>query len=83
MELEAARQELWKQAAWGLVFGLTWNLKRWQGLNLGSTVHVRFVTEEERWKEAVRKAEEGRASEAVEALAGSGALIWWAVQVNT
>jgi len=68
LELEAARQELWKQAAWGLVFGLTWNLKR-------------FVTEEERWKEAVRKAKEGRASEAVEALGGSGVLIWWAVQV--
>ena len=52
-------------------------------MNLGSTVHVRFVTEEERWKDAVRKAEEGRASEAVEALDGSGVLIWWAVQVKT
>jgi len=69
LELEAARQEFWKQAAWGLVFGLTWNLKR-------------FVTDEERWKEAVAKAEEGRASDAVEALAGCGAHIWWAVQVQ-
>ena len=47
-----------------------------------SPVHLRFVTEEERWKEAVGKAEEGgKAREAVEALGGSGDQIWWAVQV--
>ena len=28
LDLEAAHREFWKQAAWGLVFGLTWNLKR-------------------------------------------------------
>ena len=28
MEESFALQELWKQAVWGLVFGLTWNLKR-------------------------------------------------------
>jgi len=69
LDLEAAHREFWKQAAWGLVFGLTWNLKR-------------FVTEEDIWKDAVAKAEEGRAGEAVEALGGCGARIWWAVQVQ-
>ena len=53
---------------------------RWKKLHLNS-VHARFVTEEDIWKDAVAKAEEGRAGEAVEALGGCGARIWWAVQV--
>ena len=28
VEESVALQEFWKQAVWGLVFGLTWNLKR-------------------------------------------------------
>merc|ERR1719495_788680 len=68
LEKSLALQELWKQAVWGLVFRLTWNLKR-------------FVTEEESWKLAVAKAEEGRSREACQALEQSGPRIWWAVKV--
>jgi len=28
LEESLALEEFWKQAVWGLVFGLTWNLKR-------------------------------------------------------
>jgi len=50
LELEEARREFWRQAAWGLVFGLAFNLKR-------------FVTKQEKWKEAVEKAEEADGTE--------------------
>ena len=77
LNLEEARREFWKQAAWGLVFGLAFNLKRWRGFNPVSNVHLRFVTDQERWKEAVGKAgAEGKAGEAVELLGSSGDRIW-------
>ena len=82
LDLEEARREFWKQAAWGLVFGLAFNLKRWRGFNPVSNVHLRFVTDQEKWREAVGKAgEDGKAGEAVELLGSTGDRIWWAVQV--
>ena len=52
-------------------------------LDLFVTSHfsTRFVTEDESWKLAVAKAEEGRSREACQALGQSGPRIWWAVKV--